>query len=161
MHFLYLLFVKNYNSSFLVSEMKNNYNWIVNSPIHKSFSPISELGTKVQFSYPQSTVLVLGDYQGIVGVQEAFKNLIFNQFNYSIYIFDDVTTNDFAQSLLSDGYLLNEVKIRDISEGSSNYDHLTDLFQRNDHIVISVEQIPNRLRNQYWKLLNLNECFAA
>ena len=136
--------------------MKNNPNWIVNLTIQKLFSPVSELGKKIQFSYPQSSALVLGDYRGIMGVQEAINQLILDQFNYSIYIFDGVKTNGFAQSLLKTGYLLKEVTNRDISEGNSDYDILIDLFKKNERIVISVEGLPVRLRNQYWKLLNLN-----
>jgi hypothetical protein len=136
--------------------MKNNPNWIVNLTIQKLFSPVSELGKKIQFSYPQSSTLVLGDYRGIEGVQEAMNQLVVDQFKFSIYIFDEVKTHDFAQSLLSAGYTLNEVTNRDISEGNSDCDLLADLFQKNKRVVISVEKLPQRLRNQYWKLLSLN-----
>ena len=136
--------------------MKNNPKTMINSTIKILSFSSSELGRKISFSFPQSSVLVLGDYRGIPGVQESFNNAIVDKFKYCIYIFDEITTNDYAQYLLNSGYSLNEVSNRDISEGNTDSNQLSALLQNNERLVISVEQLPKRLRKQYWKVLSLS-----
>jgi hypothetical protein len=140
----------------MVCEMKNKSNLIFGLENRNLLNTSADLGKAVQFSYLQSSALILGDYRGIKGVQEVFNQVIINQFTNSIYLFDELKSNNFAQSLLNIGYGLNEVKIRDFSESNIDYDLLTNLFQKNDRLVISVEDLPKRTRNQYWKMLSLS-----
>ena len=136
--------------------MNNRPKSVIDSTTKNFSISASELGNKVRFSYPQSSVIVLGDYRGIQGVQETFNNIILNQFRFSVYIFDEVTTNDYAQYLLNSGYLLNEINIRDISESNIDSDLLNQLLQKNERLVISMEEVPQRLRKEYWKALGLS-----
>ena len=131
-------------------------NSIVESANRKLLNTISDLGKYVRFSYPQSSMLVLGDYRGIKGVQNAINQIIIEQFKCSVYIFDAIKENEFAQSLLDAGYVLKEICVRDTVKGNFDYDLLTNLFQTHKRVVISVEEVHKRLRNTYWKMLSLN-----
>lgn len=121
----------------------------------KSFS-ISELRKNILFSHPQSSVLVLGDYRGIQGVQELINRIILEQFTCSMYIFDNIKENDYAKSLLDAGYALSEISVRDVTEGNFDYDLLTNLYQKNKRVVLSIGELHSRLRTQYWRKLSLN-----
>lgn len=136
--------------------MKKNYEWLINPSNSKPFVPTSVLNDKIKFSHPQSSLLILGDYQQEAqDVQAVFNRLIINQFKYCIYVFDDHNTNDFAKSLLRAGCRLYKVKYKGLLDGSIDSDVLNEIFQNYQRLVISVKEISFRFRIKYWELLRL------
>jgi hypothetical protein len=134
--------------------MKKRNNWIVKPPSSKPFIPISDIADHINFSHPQSSLLLLGDYRGIQTVPIMFNRLIAKQFKFCLYIVNGLSS--FTQSLLRNGCSLYKIGQKAILDGRINSDILLDLFKENKNVIISVEGISPRLRIKYWKMLSLH-----
>ncbi|MFX0084066.1 MAG: hypothetical protein ACFFAU_00195 [Candidatus Hodarchaeota archaeon] len=134
--------------------MKERNNFILRPSSSKTIIPTSDIAERINFSYPQSSLLLLGDYRRITTVPTMFNRLIVKQFKFCLYIVNGLS--DLTQSLLKTGSSLYNVSQKAILDGSIDSEILIDLFEENPRAIISVEGISPRLRLKYWKMLSLH-----
>ncbi len=134
--------------------MKERNNFIFRPSSSKMIIPVSDIAERINFSYPQSSLLLLGDYRLMPTVPTMFNRLIVKQFKFCLYIVNGLS--DFTQSILKTGCSLYKVSQKGILDGSMDSEILIDLFEENPHAIISVEGISPRLRLKYWKMLSLH-----
>lgn len=115
---------------------------------------VLKLSDQIKFSYPQSSLVIVGDYRVIRTLPALFDDLVKEQFEYGLYLCHDHAKSAFLKSIRDDGGYLYRVGPRDVLDTDSDNKNLLELFKENKRVIFSVSRVSQRLRYQYWKLLN-------
>ena len=117
--------------------------------------PLSKISDKIKFAYPQSSVVIIGDHYNLQTLPTLFENAVKDQFEYGLYLCQDHLRSDFIQSIREDGGLLYRVRARNILNNNIESDTLLELYKKHKRVIISVRNVSQNLRIQYWKMLNM------
>ena len=81
---------------------------------------VLKLSDQIKFSYPQSSLVIVGDYRVIHTLPALFDDLVKEQFEYGLYLCHDHAKSAFLKSNRDDGCYLYRVRPRDVLDNDSD-----------------------------------------